>query len=85
MCHIAQILIIFVVSLLLKVTKFQERVMKNKQRQQPVKAIINKPINAILDDDLELDSYPVQKIDNVQIGSGEFKEKIKKGQKRVWY
>ncbi len=72
-------------SCLLKVTNFLERAMKNKQRQQPVKAIINKPIKAILDDDLELDSYPAQKIDNVQIGSGEFKEKIKKGQRRVWY
>jgi hypothetical protein len=69
----------------LKVTKFQEGSMKNKQRQQPVKAIINKPIKAILDDDLELDGYPAQKVENVQIGSGEFKEKIKKGQRKVWY
>jgi hypothetical protein len=59
--------------------------MKNKQKQSPVNAIINKPIKAILDDDLELDGYAVQKIDNVQIGSGEFKEKIKKGQRRIWY
>jgi hypothetical protein len=59
--------------------------MKNKQKQPVVKTIINKPIKAILDDDLELDSYSVQKIDNVQISSAEFKEKIKKGQRRVWY
>jgi hypothetical protein len=72
-------------SCLLKVTKFQERAMKNKQRQQPVKAIINKPIKAILDDDLELDGYPEQKMENTQIGSGEFKEKIKKGLRKVWY
>lgn len=59
--------------------------MKNKQKQQPVKAIVNKPIKAILDDDLELDYYSTQKMDNAQIGSGEFKEKIKRGQKKVWY
>jgi len=56
--------------------------MKNKQKQQP---IVNKPIKAMFDDDLELDDYPTQKMDNPQIGSGEFKEKIKRGQKKVWY
>lgn len=59
--------------------------MKNKQKQQPVKSIVNKPIKTILDDDFELDSYPTQKMDNAQIGSGEFKEKIRKGQRKAWY
>jgi hypothetical protein len=38
-----------------------------------------------LDDDLELDGYPERKMENTQIGSGEFKEKIKKGLRKVWY
>jgi hypothetical protein len=59
--------------------------MKNKQKQSMSKSIINKPIKTILNDDLDLDSYPSNKIDNVQIGCVNFKEKIKKGQRRVWY
>ncbi len=72
-------------SCLVKVAKFQERSMKNKQRQQSVKNKGNNPIKVALDEDFELDSYAVQKMENAQTGSGEFKEKIKKGQRRVWY
>ncbi|MFM8341023.1 MAG: hypothetical protein ACKN9F_02255 [Methylomonas sp.] len=59
--------------------------MKNKQKQPLVKTIINQPIKIMLKDDAELDSYLSQKVDNVQISSAEFKEKIKKRQRRVWY
>ena len=63
--------------------------MKNKQIQQQIKqakSIANKTKNAILAiDDLSLEDYSPHNMESIQTGSGDFKEKIKKANKKDWY
>lgn len=58
--------------------------MKNKQRQQ-AKLTTNKSIEAIsIIDDIDLQAYSNQKPECLQIGSADFKQKIRKTNKRHW-